>query len=325
MLFILFFSNTTVSALDLAKYPVLRQLANEAASNDEHKKNTFYNILGKAKINPDVVELMNRQYESLPWFEYRKIFMSQNRIDKGVNFLHKHRETLNRAEKQYGVPATIIAALIGVETNYGRQTGNMRVLDSLVTLVTSGIERRKKYFKNELKEFLDIVVSNDLDPVNVLGSYAGAIGIPQFMPSSYAKYSIDFDDDGFRDLVESNSDAIGSIANYLNRHGWKREQSIAWLVDKGENGKIRNLASKKFKPRLSIDKIRIQGIKIPKDVAGNKVAVIPFKLEKDREYLVGFKNFYVLTRYNPSSNYARTVYELAMRLQERQSNQYTGS
>ena len=212
-------------ALDINQYPALVELVEVMSKNDGYPKQELVNLLNTLTIDKKVLALMDKQYESLPWHKYRKLFINQNRIDKGVKFWNTYELILNRAYEEYGVPPAVMVALIGVETHYGTRIGDKSVLTSLVTL-SAAYERRSKFFTKELRTFLNTTRNEKIPPESVVGSFAGAIGIPQFMPSSYEAYAIDFNGNGQRDLVNETDDAIGSVANYLKVHGWTRDQKI---------------------------------------------------------------------------------------------------
>ena len=310
-----------VSALEVADYPELTELVETMVREDNYPKSELINILASAKIDNSIIEAMNRQYESQPWYRYKKLFINRDRIQRGVKFWRQHAALLQQAEQQYGVPQAIMVALIGVETHYGIQLGNKRVLDALVTL-TARLPRRSRFFSSELRTFLNTIRAEKIDPTSVLGSFAGAIGIPQFMPSSYAEYSVDFNQNGTRDLVNEISDAIGSVANYLARHGWQRQKGVFAAVDNQDNlppAAIR-LVTERAQPKLSIDQLKQAGVEFAHQDASEQAALLKLSLEQGSRYVVGFTNFYVLTRYNPSINYAMVVVELAQQIRQRYHN-----
>jgi membrane-bound lytic murein transglycosylase B len=244
----------------------------------------------------------------LTWREYRPIFVTSKRIGRGNDFLRLHHEILQRAEKEYGVPAEIITAIIGVETYYGRLSGKTQVFDSLVTL---GFDYppRSRFFLSELEQFLLLTREEDIDVSVVRGSYAGAMGMPQFISSSYRQYAVDFDGDGKRDLWNSTADVIGSVANYFKVHGWKSGgQVVVPARVKGQIEETRN----KLKPHTSISDLAAQGV-VPEVAVDDsaKATVITLKGKRGKEYWLGLDNFYVITRYNHSALYAMAVYQLS--------------
>ncbi len=257
-----------------------------------------------------VLEAISRPAEKvLTWEDYRPIFVTSSRIKKGNKFLQENRETLKRAEKEYGVPAEIITAIIGVETYYGRRSGKIQVFDSLVTL---GFDYppRSPFFLSELEQFLLLMREEDVDAREIRGSYAGAMGMPQFISSSYRHYAVDFDGDGKRDLLNNTTDVIGSVANYFNVHGWKTGGQV--VIPARVNGSIEETRNK-LKPHTRIADLAAEGV-APEAAVGKeeKATVITLKGKKGKEYWLGLDNFYVITRYNHSALYAMAVYQLSL-------------
>lgn len=266
--------------------------------------------LAGARVLSHVLEAMQRPAEAKPWRDYRPIFLTEQRIAGGVEFWNSHAPLLERARAQFGVPEHIIVAIIGVETYYGRRAGSIRVLDALATLGFR-YPRRAPFFRRELGHFLALGAEEKLDITAIVGSYAGAMGIPQFIPSSYRAYSVDFDADGRRDLIGSVADAIGSVAAYLSRHGWVRDAAIA-LPARVSGDAAGTLAAKGLEPHTSIAEFAHAGIepavRVPADT---NAALIELEGTQGIEYWLGFRNFYVVTRYNRSPLYAMAVHQLA--------------
>ncbi len=314
---------TTISggpcyALDVNRYPELVKLIDTMTTKDGYPKDELIAVLSGATVSQKTIDLMNRQYESLPWHKYRSIFINEARIDLGVKFWRQHRGTLKAAEERFGTPPQILVALIGVETHYGTQMGNRRVLDSLVTL-TADFPRRSKFFGSELRTFLNTTRREKIPADSVMGSFAGAIGIPQFMPTSYEAYSVDFNDNGRRDLVNEIDDAIGSVANYLHVHGWTRGQGIFAPVRSNLTTTAKEKVSKRAKPKLNVNDLLGIGVDFDGTNASDKVALLALTQKQGKSYFVGFKNFYAITRYNPSVNYAMAVTELSSQIASRYS------
>lgn len=248
------------------------------------------------------------------WQSYRANFVSSRRIEQGVAFWHAHRAALERAEQQFGVPAEIIVAILGVETHYGRAMGSFRVVEALATLAFD-YPRRADYFRSELEEVLLLARESQWPPLELTGSFAGAIGIPQFMPGSIRRYAVDFDGDGRRDLRDSAADAIGSVASFLKLHGWVPGEPIAARATL-EDDKAKALIDGGVKPDHPVATLRLAGARFDPDLPASAPAVL---IELDStdappEYLVGLQNYYVITRYNRSSFYATAVWELAQAL-----------
>lgn len=248
------------------------------------------------------------------WQSYRANFVSPRRIEQGVAFWRAHRATLERAELQFGVPAEIIVAILGVETHYGRTMGSFRVVDALATLAFD-YPRRADYFRGELEQVLLLARESQWSPLELTGSFAGAIGIPQFMPGSIRRYAVDFDNDGRRDLRDSPADAIGSVASFLVEHGWAPGAPIATPATI-ENDEAIALIDGSVLPAHPVATLRLAGARFDPDIPAKLPAVL---IELDStdapsEYLVGLQNFYVITRYNRSSFYATAVWALAEEL-----------
>jgi membrane-bound lytic murein transglycosylase B len=187
---------------------------------------TLKQILSGVEIQQSILDAMNHQAERKKWFEYRPIFIQQARIKGGQAFLESNRDALKKASETYGVPIEIITSIVGVETRYGQHAGRHRVVDALATLGFF-YPRRSEFFQRELEHFLQLVKEQKFDITTLYGSYAGAMGVPQFIPSSYRHYAVDFDEDGRKDLFDSVSDVVGSVGNYFAQHGWKKDQLVA--------------------------------------------------------------------------------------------------
>ena len=245
------------------------------------------------------------------WRAYRGRFVNEARIGEGLDFWRRHEAALSRAAEAHGVPEEIIVSIIGVETLYGRNAGSFRVIDALATLAFL-YPPRATYFRSELEQYLLFTRDAGLDVFSVKGSYAGAIGIPQFMPGSYLRYAVDFDGDGRRDLVNNVVDAIGSVGNFLSEHGWQRNEPVTFPVT--VNGDAHQLPlSAGIEPRFRIGELDQYGIALNESVDEDLLcALIEFETpNKPSEFWIGLKNFYVITRYNQSSFYAMSVNALA--------------
>lgn len=271
-------------------------------------------VLSEAKRQESILKAISRPAEGrLTWGKYRNIFIGPKRISQGIKFWQENKAVLERAEQVYGVPPEIIVAIIGVETRYGRITGSYRVLDALATL---GFDypRRSKFFRGQLKEYLRLVKEEQVDVTSLKGSYAGAMGYGQFIPSSYRNYAVDFDQDGKRDIWNNKTDAIGSVANYFAVHGWKSGEPVISAVNlpatleddwfgKGRKGLI---------PKVTIGEWQERGVQSNLDLAADgKATLLRLEIEEDLQYWLGLHNFYVITRYNHSNLYAMAVYRLS--------------
>ena len=272
-------------------------------------------ILSQARVQESIVTAIGRPAEGKPWEQYRPLFVNPGRINSGVRFWHAHDDALTRARQEYGVPESIITAIIGVETTYGKNVGSYRVLDALTTLAFS-YPRRAEYFRGELEQFLLLTRDESLDPLSIRGSYAGAMGIGQFMPSSYRRYAVDFDHDGRRDIGRDITDAIGSIANYFKMHGWQTGQPVV-VRAQAVGEQYQALLNEGIEPRRSLSQLKTLGVTPQQEMSGDPLAAL-FKLDTKNgpEYWLGFKNFYVITRYNRSTLYAMSVYQLSSGIED---------
>jgi len=262
------------------------------------------------KPNDNVVKAISAPATSKPWNEFRALFLTPTRTSGGVAFWNDNAEQLKRARDVYGVPEEIIVAIIGVETIYGKRTGNYRVIDSLYTLAFE-MSQRADYFRGELEQFLLLTRENGLDPATVKGSFAGAIGMPQFMPTSYRKYAIDFDGDGKVDLWDSVPDIIGSVANYLHFFGWTAGQPITVPARLSGEG-YKDIIEKGYKPHLTLAQMLPKGVEATDPMPPELVSgLFALDIEQGQEYWLAFNNFFVITRYNRSKNYAMAVNQLA--------------
>lgn len=301
----------TVFALDVGKNDKIQALIREMAAEHQYDPAYLEQLFSRVELQPKVIAAMTRPFERLPWHRYRKIFISDARIKGGVKFWTEHQGVLRRAEQEYGVPAAVIVAIIGVETSYGSNLGGFAVIESLSTLALE-YPRRSKFFTSELKKFLLLVRDEQLDPFAIKGSYAGAIGIPQFMPSSYRTYAVDFNQSGRRDLVYDVEDAIGSVANYLREHKWSKGGPIANDIDYNATA-VTPFVSKKYSPVATVGDLAKSGISVHGGhAASTKTSLVKLERE-DKSYLYRavFKNFYVITKYNRSLLYAMVVDELS--------------
>ena len=274
-------------------------------------------LFARARFYPAIVELITppANPRARSWQVYRNRFLEPVRIDGGVALWKRYENELARAEKEFGVPAEIIVAIMGVETVYGKNTGNWRVIDALTTL-SFDYPKRAEFFRSELENYLLFAREHDVDVFSVRGSYAGAIGIPQFMPGSWRRYAVDFDGNGKINLRESFIDSIGSIGNFLKGHGWAAGGAIAFPARVAGDG-WRALLDKDILPHTRIADLAKHGISAETLVSQRfpettLVALVDLVTpDQPTEYWVGLQNFYVITRYNRSSFYAMSVMQLA--------------
>ena len=282
---------------------------------------TLLSQFAQTRPNGKVLQLIKPPASPLQrsWERYRPRFLNDRRIDGGVRFWQDNAGQLAKAQALYGVPAEIIVAIIGVETEYGRNTGGFRVLEALATLAFK-YPPRAEFFRTELEQFLLLARENQLDPLAIKGSFAGAIGIPQFMPGSQRRYAVDFDGDQRIDLSASVDDAIGSVGRFLEQHGWQAEQPIAVpaLLNKAPDPALLQAG---IRPSLQISELAEQGIRAAADRQGTVALIDLASPGQETEYWLGFENFYVITRYNRSSFYAMSVFQLAEEIRGRRCAQ----
>lgn len=304
----------SVHAADYVNHDGVKRFMDELVHDHGFERTYLQTQFDQAVRKQNILDAISRPAEkSKPWKDYRKIFVTNKRVNQGKAFLEKYQADLQRAEDKFGVPKQIIAAIIGVETYYGRIKGSYRVIDALSTLAFD-YPPRSKFFRKQLKEYFLLVREQGFEPLDVKGSYAGAMGYGQFIPSSYRHYAVDFDGDGVADIINNPVDAIGSVANYFKMHGWK---TGAPVVSKARVAETHNdeLANSGLKPKVSVGEIRKHGFSPRADYADDELATL-VKLDGKRglEYWIGLKNFYVITRYNHSRMYAMAVYQLSERL-----------
>jgi peptidoglycan lytic transglycosylase B len=300
--------------------PEVRTLIDELVAEHGFDRAALAAAFAQARFQPQIVAAMQRPLVEPPkWFEYAPPFLAAARVDGGVAFWSRHAEALARAEATYGVPAEIIVAIIGVETYYGRNTGRHRAIDALSTLAFD-YPRRASFFRGELKQFLLLARDLGISPLVPKGSFAGALGVPQFMPGSYRNFAVDFDGDGRADLWHSADDAIGSVANFLARHDWQPGQPVllAAAIDAANRDVVVRRLDGGLSERRSLDAWSADGVTAtaaPVDLGPEPVGLLLLEEAGPgvdaATYWIACQNFYVITRYNRSRLYAAAVYELA--------------
>jgi membrane-bound lytic murein transglycosylase B len=282
-------------------------------------------LFKSVEIKDDILKRISSPSENMAWYSYRKIFITDERIDNGVKFWQQNETTLTAVAQQSGVPAEIIVAIIGVETSYGQKTGNHRVIDALATLAFA-YPPRSPYFLNELEELLLLCREEKITPLAMKGSYAGAMGIPQFMPSSFRSVAVDFDHDGHKDIWHNPNDAIASIANYFVKQHWQPGQPIAIPVSFISANNQKLTLSSGLKPDLRQDELKLLNLKTmrPTPSLTTKVKLLSFEQplgqQQTNELWAGLDNFYVITRYNHSPLYAMAVYQLSQSILNKKGN-----
>jgi len=301
-----------VAASNYSQQPQVQDFIDRMVDKHDFDRNELVSVLDNAERREDILELMRKPAEKrLKWFEYRKIFLTQSRIEGGITFWEQNKEILDQVVTEYGVDPQVIIAIIGVETRYGSNTGRHRVLDALATL-SFDYPPRSKFFTGELEQYLILAREEDIDVLTTTGSYAGAMGYGQFIPSSYRNYAVDFDGDGKRDLWDNKADIIGSVANYFHAHGWTPGGTPVATPATVAGHDYQTILDLGYKPNTVLDAMRHDGITpvtpLPDELLA---ALISFDQEDGPEYWLGFNNFYVITRYNHSPLYAMAVYQLS--------------
>lgn len=302
-----------------SKRPEVIKFIEEVEQTHKIDKKHAMKVLSKVESSPEIIQRMITPYEALNWEKYKALFLTEKKINGGVDFWNKHAASLKQAEETYGVPAEIIVAIIGVESTYGQNHGKYPVIQALATLAFD-YPPRAEFFKQELREFLLLTAEHKLDPLTIKGSYAGAMGMPQFISSSYRNFAVDFDQSGTIDLFTNIHQVIGSVANFFKVHGWQTGQTVAYKAKaQGEKHKNLTLAlNNDPRPTLSLNALKAMGI-IPQakiNDPDSNLSLLVFDNGKEKEHWLGSQNFYVISRYNRSSNYAMAVYQLSLVIDE---------
>jgi membrane-bound lytic murein transglycosylase B len=306
---------STATAATYIERDDVQQFIDRMVSQHQFTRAELEPIFAAIEVQPKVLNSIKAPAEKKKqWHQYRAIFVTERRIAEGVDYWNSHSEKFKEAEAQYGVPAEIILAVMGVETYYGRRTGGHPVLDSLVTLGFD-YSKRGKFFRSELEHYFLLCREEGLPLTELKGSYAGAMGKGQFIASSYRHYAVDKDGDGSRDLWGSDDDAIASIANYFAKHGWRSQQPVTQVIK--TSVAVDDIDhSNKLKPSFSVDDLKAQGFNFETNYTG-PYSLISLQNKETKEYWLGYRNFYVITRYNHSAMYAMAVYQLSQELKKR--------
>jgi membrane-bound lytic murein transglycosylase B len=304
------------AAIDL-KRPEVKEFIAHMSSAYGFKKGALRKLLKSADNQPAIIDAMSKPAEKAKlWYEYRPIFVNERRIREGTEFWTAHRQALDQASIKSGVAPEYLAAILGVETYYGRLTGTYRVLDALVTLAFD-YPPREKFFRDELEQYLLLTRDAHLDPKTLKGSYAGAMGAPQFMPSNYRRYAVDADANGHIDLWTDWPDVCASVGNYLKEHGWNAGEPVleeATVLPE----KTGDLDGRKLALSETIGSLEAKGVSFEPSLPPDAPAILIAADEPDGvHWRVGYNNFFVITRYNHSAMYAMAVYELATAVKQR--------
>ncbi len=300
----------TAHAIDLDQ-PEVRSFIDQMVSEHDFDRAALEATLREAEVKDAILEAIARPAEkTLTWAEYRRIFITRERIEAGADFWREHRDMLEEIATSTGVPEEIIVGIIGVETYYGRITGNYRVLDALSTLAFH-YPPRSPFFTRELESYLLLVREEGMDPTDATGSYAGAMGRPQFMPSSYLAYAVDSTGDGRRDIWNNWTDVAGSIANYFNAHGWRAGEDVTVQASLGSGFSGSTEYENVLTPRDTVESLSSNGVMFMTDLPGeSKGQLLNYEGDAGLEHWVGFHNFFVITRYNRNVMYALAVHQL---------------
>ena len=307
---------------------IVNEFIDEMYEKHDYKKENLKILFNQIKEEKKLKKFFKKAPERrLTWngcdreekqcLNYKKLFINKNNIQNGKIFMQENAQDLHRASERFGVPKEIIVAIIGIETRYGKNLGTFKTFDTLASLSLGPNKgRRHQFYRSELENFLLLCRENNLDPSSIKGSYAGALGKPQFISSSYRNYAIDFDNDNYADLWNSNADVIGSVANYLKRNGWIRNGLILTdlIVDKNKTT-LEKLSKKTYKPHTVYKKYSNIKIIAPMRINPNEKLSIIKRIEGNKDvFSFGHNNFYTITRYNRSRLYALAVYTLAQEI-----------
>ena len=301
------------SAMDVDRPDVVKFI-DSMVEQHSYDRATLSFALSAARSQQSILDAISRPAEkTLEWQAYRNIFLTDKRVSAGAKFWREHEDKLTRISKETGVSTEILVGIIGVETYFGRITGSYRVLDALATLAFD-YPPRSKFFTRELEQFMLLVREEGMDVTDATGSYAGAMGAPQFMPSSYRAYAVDASDDGKRDIWSNWQDVIGSVANYFVEHGWESEKDIVARATLGPAWKG-TPPKNTLKPSETVDSLSSQGVMFSTAMPGDHESqLLTLQGDEDDEYWVGFHNFFVITRYNRSVMYALAVHQLGQEI-----------
>ncbi|CAI8867044.1 lytic murein transglycosylase B [Methylocaldum szegediense] len=309
------FSSPGTASESLAQRPGVRTFIRDMSHKHHFNTSELTKLFQDVTIQDKILEAIAKPYEAKPWYAYRKLFLTETRIQNGVDFWNRNAGALATATRKYGVPPEVIVAIIGIETNYGQSPGKYRVIDALSTLAFA-YPKRAAFFRRELEEFLLLCREEGINPANPTGSYAGAMGLPQFMPSSYRKYAADGDGDHRRDIWNNPADAIASVARYFAVHGWRAGEPVAFAAT--VNGTAHDGLTSSVKPTRTVREWLSLGVDTRGSIPSNaKAALVRLDEETGPAYWLGLQNFYVITRYNHSPLYAMAAYELSRELVSR--------
>lgn len=310
-------ASSNSNASDITERKDVQQFISQMVEKHQFEKQPLIALFNQVKLQKRVEKAIASPAEAKPWYKYRSIFLTRSRTDGGVKFWKENADVLAETEKRFGVPPEIITAIIGVETRYSKHTGGFRVIDSLSTLAFN-YPKRSKFFRKELEQFLLLCKEEKVNPLDLTGSYAGAMGIPQFMPSSFRHYAADFEGDGKKDIWKNTADVIASVANYFTVHGWQQGEPVAFPVSV-EGEEYKKIIGKSLKPKQTLATLQANGVnigetKLPPETTAR---LLSLQQKKGTEEWAILTNFYVITRYNHSDHYAMAVYQLSEEIKNR--------
>ena len=316
----------TPTPMLLSQRPDVQVFIKEMVKDYNFNEQQLITLFNQVHINERTIQLTTTPYEAKPWYTYRKHFITQARVDNGVIFWHQYHEQFQIVSERTGIPPEILVAIVGVETHYGKERGGFPAIDALSSLAFD-FPRRAAFFRKELREYLILCREQGWDPLTIKGSYAGALGQPQFMPSSYRYYAVSYDGKSKPNLFNNENDVIASIGNYLKKNGWQANQPIAVIAnvtgDKFSGLPPQDKEGRIIKPTMTLAEFKTYDV-LPMTPHLNELSAIlmPFQLEDSNQYWLGFMNFYVITRYNTSKLYALAVYQLAEDIKVAYNKQY---
>lgn len=320
-----FSSTVALAAERYADRPEAQQFMDQMSEKHGFDRDALTYLFRRAEYLPSVIRLISPPKDPTgvrSWQRYRSRFIEPVRIKAGVAFWNTHQQTIQAASQKYGVPEEIIVGILGVETIYGRNTGNFQALSALATLAFD-YPRRAELFRGELEALLLMAREQHRDPLDYRGSFAGALGLPQFLPSSIRNYAVDFDNDGHIDLLRSPADAIGSVARYMQLHGWESGAPVAVRARVNGEANLTPLIANDITPSFDPATLQSYGVSsVDGSLAPNKAAFVELVTPGETsEYWLGYQNFYVITRYNRSSFYAMSVFQLGEAIKSARASQ----
>lgn len=303
-------------ASQLSRRHDVRVFATSMEKKYQFNRDELLALFKQVQIQKNILVTIQHPYEEQPWYIYQNHLVSQQRIRDGKKYWKQHARVLQYAQNKYGIPASIIVAIIGVESNYGKINFKYRTIDALATLGFY-YPKRSVFFKQELEQYLLFTRQYHLNPLAIYGSYAGALGPAQFMPSTYRRFAINYKTANTVDIINNHDDAIVSVANFLKQKGWQSKKIIA-VQTKVSGEKYKQLLP--HPPRLTVAQFKPYGIIPPKIIANRtRALLVPLQTQKSMEYWLGFNNFMVLMKYNPNINYAMAIYHLTKRINQSQT------